>query len=132
MLMMFRECGWPAWLTLLLTMVALSFGFVAVLVAFSRSRAKTAIAVVALVVAAFPAAAGVFGTMFGRAKVDEVVSMGGIDPAMAERIRQVGYGVAGQCVSFGFGGSALPMLVAIAAITLALARARSDGSSEVR
>jgi hypothetical protein len=125
----FQACGFMSWFCLLASLLADVLGVVAVVVALLRVRWARPICwpVLALVVAFLPAGLGVVGMGLGRAKVDEVITSGVVDPSVVERIRQEGYSEASCCVSVGATLSAAPLLLAAMALAHTLRARRSDG-----
>ncbi|MFO0571234.1 MAG: hypothetical protein U0263_36730 [Polyangiaceae bacterium] len=121
----FRECGFPAFLVLALGILAVLGGLVALGVAIAKPRAGLVLGVVALALACVVPAAGVGGTLLGRQKTDEAVSGVSIDEGQRERIRIQGYAEASQCTTIGAGAGALPFVLALAALGLAVARRKS-------
>jgi hypothetical protein len=119
---MFRECGWPAFAVLGLTVLAFLAGMIALGVAIFRPRVGVVLGAVALGVSCSVPAMGVGGTTIGRGVVDEAVSGGSIAPDQRERIRQVGYQEAAQCTTLGLSFGALPGVLALAALGVGAAR----------
>jgi hypothetical protein len=123
----FQACGFMSWFCLLASLVADVLGVVAVGVALLRVRWARPISWLALVLALLPAGLGVVGMGLGRAKVDELLTSGVVDPSVVERIREEGYSEASCCVSVGSTLSAAPLLLAIIALVLAhMLRAQSS------
>lgn len=124
----FRECGWPAFAVLGLGVVAVLAGLIALAVAIFRPKVGLVLGVMALAVSCSVPAMGAGGTVIGRGAVDSAVSGGAVDPAQAERIRQLGYQEAAQCTTLGASFGALPLLLALAAIAVGALRRtpRSD------
>jgi hypothetical protein len=115
----FQACGYMSWLCLLASLVADVLGAVTIVVALMRVRWARPVSWLALAFALLPAGLGVIGMARGRAKVDEVLNSGAIDPSVIERIREEGYSEAGGCVSVGSTLSAAPLLMAVIALVLA-------------
>ncbi len=118
----FMECGWAAWVILLLTIIAVAGALVAVGLAFFKPKWGLPFAVVAFGLTLCVPAAGVIGTSYGKSVVDGAVSGHSIDPAQRERIRKVGYEEAGTCTGLGLGFGALPGLLSILGLGIAIAR----------
>lgn len=118
---MFRECGWPAFAVLGLGILAVLAGMIALGVALFRPRAGLVLGAVALAVSCSVPAMGAGGTVIGRGAVDSAVT-GAVEPAQAERIRQLGYREAAQCTTLGASFGALPLVLALAALALGALR----------
>jgi hypothetical protein len=118
---MFRECGWPAFAVLGLGGLGFLVGFVALAVAIASPRAGVVLGTVALAVSCSVPAMGVGGTLIGRNKTDEALAGVG-SPEDRERIRELGHHEAGQCTTLGVGVGALPLVLALAALTLGALR----------
>lgn len=118
--MTFRECGFAAWGILLASLFASGFGLLAAVLSLARVRLAKVLAGVAFVLALSPMAFGAFGMFYGRSIVDAAVSGELVDETQRVRIRTVGYREAGGCVPLGVGFSALPLLLAGAAVVIAL------------
>jgi len=122
----FRDCGGVAYLILFLSTIGFVASIGAAVLVFTLKNRRFAIAISAatLVLGILIAGAGAFGEASGRAHTDEALGfMSGssaIDPAMRERIRAEGYQESEQCVSIGLGGSALPSIVGLVLLTVAL------------
>ena len=116
------ECGWPGYLVLLLGAIATMLGLVTVGLGLARARAGVVVGILAVVAALAPPAAGVLGSLLGRAKVDSILPM--VDPSQREHIRTAGYEEAGQCTNIGLGCGAAPLLLSLAGLGLVLARRR--------
>lgn len=125
----FQACGFMSWFCLLASLLADGLGVVAVVAALLRARWARPISWLALALALLPAGLGVVAMGLGRAKVDEVLESGVVDPSVVERIREEGYSEASGCVSVGATLSAAPLLLAVMALVLAhtLRARRSDG-----
>jgi hypothetical protein len=125
----FQACGWWSWLSLLVALGALALAAVALIVALSRARAAVLLAWLALAVALLPVGVGAAGMAFGRSRVNQAVASGFVDPSQLERIREEGYREAGSCVTLGGTFTALPLLLAVAALAAAYAlRPRAPGA----
>lgn len=125
----FQACGFMSWFCLLASLLADVLGAVAVVVALLRASWARPACWLALVLALLPAGLGVVGMGLGRAKVDEAIQSGVVDPSVVERLREEGYSEASSCVSVGSTLSAAPLLLAVMALVLAhtLRARRSDG-----
>ncbi len=125
----FQECGWPAWVILLFTIVSVAVSLVSLGLAIVKPRVGVVFGVVAVGVALSPAAMGGIGTLRGRSVVDEVLKSGAIDPEQHARIRAEGYREAGQCTTLGLSFGALPLLLSAAGLGVALARRKRAPAS---
>lgn len=122
----FRECGPPAFVILLMAVVGLLLGLVAFAIAFARPKIGLIVGSIALLLAFATPIAGVVGMARGRAKVEEALRGGSVDPAYEERIRQQGNLEASQCTSLGAFGSALPLLVSVGALLFSFVRRQTE------
>ncbi|MEZ4222416.1 MAG: hypothetical protein R3B13_15870 [Polyangiaceae bacterium] len=118
----FLECGWAAWVVVLVAVVGVAAGLTGLGLALFRPKWGLGVGVLALGIALTIPATGVIGTTLGRSKVDEVLTSGAIDPAMKERIRAVGYAEAKSCTTLGLTFGALPGLLSVIAVGLAFVR----------
>jgi hypothetical protein len=121
----FRECGFPAFAVLALTIVAMVIGLVAVSLAILKPRIGLILSALALAVSCSVPGTGAAGTAYGRRMVEGAVSGASVAPELRERIRQQGYAEAAQCTSLGVGFGALPLLLSLGALGLAFARRRA-------
>jgi hypothetical protein len=65
--------------------------------------------------------------VIGRSRVERVIAGGFADPTQLAAIREEGYRYAGSCVTVGVFFAALPLLLAVVALTAAyVLRARAD------
>lgn len=117
---MFMECGWPAWLVLLLGLIALGLALVALVLALLATKHARLLSVLAVAAALLPAGAGALGTLWGQHQVDAVLTA--VDPAQRERIREVGYREAAQCTTLGAEGASLPLALAVAGLLVSVLR----------
>lgn len=122
----FRECGVPAFVILLIAVVGVLLGLVAFSVAFFKPKAGLIIGLVAFLCAFATPIVGVVGTAMGRAKVEQALSGGSVDPAFKERIRKQGNLEASQCTSLGSFGSALPLLLSVGAMLFSFVRRQTE------
>ena len=121
----FMECGWAAWIVLLLAIVAVAGGVVAIGLAILKPKWGLAIGLLAVGLAVLVPAAGVLGTLQGRNVVDGAISGHSVDPSMHEKIRTAGYAEAATCTSLGLTFGALPGLLSVAAIGVAAVRRKA-------
>jgi hypothetical protein len=122
----FRECGAPAFVIALLAGLGVLLGLLAFAIAFARPKVGLIIGSVALVVAFSTPIVGVVGTAMGRAKVEQALQGGSIDPAVKERIRQQGQLEAAQCTRLGSFGAALPLLLSVGAMLFSFVRRQTE------
>lgn len=117
---LFVECGWAAWLVLLLTLAALTLSIVALVLGIVRARAARLVSVLAVAAALLPAGTGALGTFWGRHQVD--YALAGAHPDQRETIREQGYAEAAQCTKLGMGGAVAPLALAVAALLVVVLR----------
>lgn len=122
----FRECGTPAFVILLMAVLAFVFGLIAFAIAFVRPKIGLILGSVALLLAFSTPIVGVVGTALGRAKVEEALRGDSIDPSFKERIRQQGNLEASQCTALGAFGSALPLLLSVGAMLFSFVRRQTE------
>jgi hypothetical protein len=124
----FRDCGSTSFVILLLTVVALMDAVAAAIVVFGSKARQLGIMLSAITVCLGVAVfgAGEYGQFSGRATTEQALRNGDIDPDMIERIREEGYKEAGQCVTLGIGGSALPLIFGIVLLTSAVMKKKED------
>ncbi len=117
-----RECGWAAWLCLLIGFAGAGVGIVGVILLATKARgAAMGAGVVALALGVLAVGTGIFGQQSGLARMESAISGTSIDPSQKERIRAVGTVEAAQCVSVGVATGALPFLMGAIAVGLGLA-----------
>ena len=121
---MFRECGFMSLVASGLALLAAVAALVALALAIWKPRWGLILGVVALAVSCSPPAAGAVGTVMGKKKVEAVLESTGIDPAQRERILREGEAEAAQCTNVGLLGGALPLLLSVASLGVALVRRR--------
>jgi hypothetical protein len=122
----FRECGVPAFVILLIAVVGVLLGLIAFSVAFFKPKAGLIIGSIAFLLAFATPIVGVVGTAMGRAKVEQALRGGAVDPAFKERIRQQGNLEASQCTSLGAYGCALPLLLSVGAMLFSFVRRQTE------
>jgi hypothetical protein len=122
----FRECGFPAFIILACALLATVLALSAFAVAFAKPRIGLVIGSIALVLAFVTPVVGVVGTALGKAKVEQALGGGAIDPGVVERIRAQGHAEARQCTSLGAFGSALPLLLSVGATLLSFVRRQTE------
>jgi hypothetical protein len=118
----FRECGWAAWLCLLIGFAGSGVGLVGVVLLAAKQRgAAMGAGVIAVALGALAMGAGVVGQQSGLSRMEAALSGTSIDPSQKERIRAVGTLEASRCISVGAGTGALPFLLGAVAVGLGLA-----------
>lgn len=122
----FRECGSPAFVIVVIAVLAFVFGLAAFAIAFVRPRLGLVLGALGLLLAFSTPIVGVVGTALGRAKVEEALHGESIDPAVKDRIRQQGNLEASQCTRLGSFGSALPLLLSVGALLFSFVRREAD------
>jgi hypothetical protein len=116
----FKECGWAAWLCVLIAMPALAAGVVG-LALRGRHVAGRVLGILAIALGVTTIAVGFAGRELGIATTEAALSGAGIDPAQKARIREVGRAEAGQCVAVGGAMGALPFVLGVIALALGMA-----------
>jgi hypothetical protein len=117
----FRECGWAAWLCLLIGFAGIGVGLVGVILLATKARgAATGAGVAAIALGVLAVGTGLFGQHTGIARMEAAISGTAIDPSQKERIRAVGNAEAGQCVAVGAATGALPFVMGAIAVALGL------------
>ncbi|MEO8799642.1 MAG: hypothetical protein ABI551_17240 [Polyangiaceae bacterium] len=108
--MSFRECGFMAFVILFLSVLGLvaAVASLAVVLAVQNRRLAIGVSLVTLLLGISSLAAGAMGQAWGRGVVEKAIA--GLSPEEVTVIRAQGYKEAGQCVSLGEGGGALPLV----------------------
>lgn len=122
------ECGWSAWLVILVAIVAIPISATALILAINKKRTAAIMAGFAISVGMAPFACGSIGEQLGRSRVDAALEGGAIDPGRQAEIREEGYAEARQCRKIGLGGTALP--AGLAALGLVISLFRRDPNAE--
>jgi hypothetical protein len=118
----FRDCGWTAWLCLLIGLIGLACaGLGVALGAFRKRTAAQILGGMAVALGLTAAGMGVVGRTLAESKVESVLVGSSIDPSQKERIRAEGMREASVCVAVGAGTGALPFLLGVLALGLGLA-----------
>src|SRR5277367_3865602 len=113
----FQECGWAAWLCLLIGFVGSGVGLAGLVLLATKVRGVAAVAGgVAIALGVLAVGAGFFGQHTGLAMTEAALSGDSVDPAQKERIRAVGTAEAGQCVKVGAATGALPFVMGAVAV----------------
>lgn len=120
--MMFKDCGATAWVSLLLTLLALSLGVVALLVAMlSKSKPlAVGLSITALLLSFGIVGSGALGMFMGRNMAESAVSGEAVDPSVKERILEEGYAEASDCVTISLIFMVLPALLGAGATVASL------------
>jgi hypothetical protein len=119
---MFRNCGWPAFGALGVGILATLVGVVALALALVKPRVGIVVGVVAVAMSLGAPGVGVIGMYWGQQQVEDAISGPSVSPEVKERIRQVGFEEAQQCVPVGASIGVLPLIVAGIALALGFAR----------
>jgi hypothetical protein len=122
---MFRNCGWPAFGALGVGILATLVGVVALALALMKPRVGIVVAVVAVAMSLGAPGVGVMGMYLGQQRVDDALSGPAVSPELKQRIREVGYDEARQCVPVGASIGVLPLIVAGIALAVGFARKNS-------
>lgn len=122
----FRECGWPSFAALGVGSLALVAGIVALALALIKPRTGFIVGIVALAIAFGPAGVGFMGMLLGRQVTDNALSGESVSPEQKERIREVGYAEASQCVNVGATIGIVPMIMAGIAIAVGAVRVKGE------
>lgn len=111
--MAFRECGVMAFVILFSSVLGLvaAVASLAVVVAVKNRRLAIGVSLVTLLLGVGALGAGAFGQAWGRSVVEKALA--GVSSDEAPVIRAEGYKEAGQCVSLGEGGGALPIVLGL-------------------
>ncbi len=119
----FKDCGWPAWICVLLGAAGLTAGFVGLVFLLTRARSVAWIpGAIALLLGGGALSMGVVGRQWGLSRMEEALTSarGEIDPSQEQRIREQGTIEAGHCVSVGFGAGSLPFVMGGLAVAIGL------------
>ncbi len=119
----FKDCGWPAWICVLLAAGGLTGGFVGLVFLATRARSVAWIpGAIALVLGGSAVGMGLVGQQWGLSRMEEALTSakGQIDPSQEQRIREQGGIEAGHCVNVGVGAGALPFLMGGLAVAIGL------------
>lgn len=122
----FQSCGWPAWICLLLGILAAPLALGALLAGLLRSSWSRLLAWAALGVSLAPPAMGAIGQQRGRALTDSVIDSPAVDPEVRERIREEGYKEAAACLTVGGVTGAVPLAFALGALAFAYTRPKEQ------
>lgn len=122
----FRECGWSAFLSLGIGILATLIGVVALSMALLKPRAGLLVGVLGLAASLGAPGMGVIGMFWGRQQTESAIASESINPELKDRIREVGYAEAAGCVPVGATFGALPMVMAGIAIVVAVVKQKGD------
>jgi hypothetical protein len=118
----FQECGFPSYVCLLTSLLAITLSCVSLVFALLGARVVVVLAWLAVTASLLPVGVGAIGMVWGRLKVERALDTEAIEPQQRERIRHEGNREAAGCVALGGVLSGPP--VALAAVALALAYTR--------
>lgn len=121
----FRECGWSAFGSLGIGILATLVGVAALAAALIKPRIGMITGILALVMALGAPGVGILGMFWGRRQTDAAIAGPWIAPEQKERIRQVGYAEAAQCVPVGATLGVLPIVMASIAIAVGAAKSKN-------
>ncbi len=122
----FRECGWSAFLSLGVGILATLVGVVALSLALLKPRAGLIVGVLALSASLGAPGMGVIGMVWGRQQTESAIASESISPELKERIREVGYAEAAGCVPVGATFGVLPLILAGIAIVVSVVRMKGE------
>jgi hypothetical protein len=117
-----RECGWPAFVVLLVAAIGSVLALVTLSLAIARLRWALALAGFAACVALSAIALGVVGSAVAERQVDRALAIAGLDASQLARIRAQGYAEAEQCTKIGVASGALPLTLSLIGMLVALLR----------
>ena len=117
----FNDCGWPAYLCVLIGVIGLLLGGVGSLLgALESGTGARVLGALAVGLGLLAGCTGLVGKIHGESVVAEVTEGNNISPDQRERIRAEGMMEAAQCVSIGLGTAALPLLLGVVAVALGM------------
>lgn len=120
-LMALKECGWPAFLCLLFGGAGIAAGFIGMMLLLTKARRIAwFVGLVAALLGLSAIAGGLLGRQLGLARLESALVSADIEPALRDRIREVGTAEAGQCVTIGAGAGALPILFGLFGLGIGL------------
>lgn len=119
-----HECGWSAYLSILLGALG-SLGALSGLALLGSSQRKSAWALggAALLFGILSLGAGLAGASMGRSATDSALVA--VEASMRDRLREVGYAEAMQCNAIAGRTSALPIVVGLLVLGIGLAVRKS-------
>lgn len=119
------DCGWAAWLCVLIGLVGAGAGVAGLVLVRTRARAAArVVGVVAIVLGILALVTGVAGQRLALWKIAAATSSEFLDPAQARRVRAEGAREAGQCVVVGVATGALPFVLGAVAVGIGFAAAK--------
>jgi hypothetical protein len=118
----FRDCGWPAWLCLLIGFLGAGSGSLGLLLgALRKPLAARVFGAMTLVLGLLAVTTGFVGQSLGNAQTEAALSGDSVTPDQKALIRAEGTREASQCVPVGAGTAALPLLLGALGIGLGFA-----------
>jgi disulfide bond formation protein DsbB len=112
------DCGWAAWLCVLIAFPAFVAGVLALVLALKARAAAGVLGGLAIALGVFGVGTGLMGRQWGISRVMGATSSAALDPSQRDRIRALGMQEAGQCVKIGGFTGGLPILLGLSAIVL--------------
>lgn len=119
----FKDCGWAAWLCVLLGFAGIAAGFVGLVFLLTRARSVAFIpGAIGLLLGGGAIGMGLVGQQWGLSRMEAALTSarGEIDPSQEQRIREQGSLEAGHCLTVGFGTGALPFVMGGLAVAIGL------------
>jgi hypothetical protein len=114
----FRNCGWASFVMLFMGLMGLTACVLALVLTLMRRPVGGMISAGAsLLFAVMSFGTGPLGAMYGRQVTDSAIET--VDPALREKIRQVGYQEADSCVDVGISLGAMPLVAGVIALGVA-------------
>jgi hypothetical protein len=118
----FRDCGWAAWLCLLIGLAGAAAGVLGVALFAGKVRgAARVFGILALAAGVLSLGTGLVGRETGLSRTRAAVSGESIDPSQRARILALGAEEANQCIAVGAATGALPFILGALAVGLGLA-----------
>jgi hypothetical protein len=125
----FQECGWTAWLCLLIGLVGVGAGLLGFVLLGAKVRVGAWIAGGAAIVLGVTAVgAGLLGQQLGLRATESAVAGESVDASQKARILAVGAEEAAQCVKVGAAAGALPLVMGALAVGIGLALRQKTAS----
>jgi hypothetical protein len=127
----FRDCGWAAWLCLLIALPAVTAALIGLVLLVTKARGGAWVASsLAVTLGLCALATGFFGRQNDIAKFMGATSSVNLDPALRDRIRAEGLKEANQCIKIGGVTGGLPL--ALGAIAIAIGLATRSATSKAK
>jgi hypothetical protein len=120
----FKNGGWPNLVIVLFGLLGVAVAVLAAALAAARSRAALPAGMASVLLAAFIAAIGLLGVMWGRSRTNEALLGESISPSQKERIQRAGYDESRSCSRFALAFGALPLLFGAAAMAVGVTQRR--------